>query len=72
MAAGFANTATNPAKANEASLKGHSSTICERIVVMNKRDLVSEWGIEVCVNVSPKDILVGWLSHVTVMVADTF
>lgn len=24
------------------------STVCERIVVLNKRDLVPEWGIEVC------------------------
>lgn len=29
------------------SLKGHSSLVTERIVVMNKRDLVAEWGIEV-------------------------
>lgn len=29
------------------SLRGHSSLVCERIVVMNKRDLVPEWGIEV-------------------------
>ncbi|THH04648.1 hypothetical protein EW145_g5365 [Phellinidium pouzarii] len=28
------------------SLRGHSSLVCERIVVMNKRDLVPEWGIE--------------------------
>lgn len=29
------------------SLKGHSSLVTERIVVMNKRDLVADWGIEV-------------------------
>ena len=29
------------------SLKGHSSLVSERIIVMNKRDLVAEWGIEV-------------------------
>ncbi|KAI5119882.1 hypothetical protein M0805_008553 [Coniferiporia weirii] len=28
------------------SLRGHSSLVCERIIVMNKRDLVPEWGIE--------------------------
>lgn len=26
---------------------GYGSTICERIVVLNKHDLVSEWGVEV-------------------------
>ncbi|KAH8113865.1 hypothetical protein DFH11DRAFT_279948 [Phellopilus nigrolimitatus] len=28
------------------TLRGHSSLVCERIVVLNKRDLVPEWGIE--------------------------
>ena len=30
-----------------ATIPGYGSTICERIVVLNKHDLVSEWGVEV-------------------------
>lgn len=29
------------------SLRGHSSLVCQRIIVMNKRDLVADWGIKV-------------------------
>ena len=28
-------------------IPGYGSTICERIVVLNKHDLVAEWGVEV-------------------------
>ncbi len=72
MVAGFAASAARPGKANEASLQGHSSTICERIVVMNKRDLVSEWGIEVGDVAAMNDgsCPIRRLSHVTLMVAD--
>ena len=36
------------------SLRGHSSLVCEHIVVMNKRDLVPEWGIEVRASLSSR------------------
>lgn len=38
------------------TIPGYGSTICERIVVLNKHDLVPEWGVEVrpvCFRSSP-------------------
>jgi hypothetical protein len=32
----------------------HFSTICERVVVLNKRDLVPEWGLEVVETMSSR------------------
>ena len=29
------------------TVPGYGGAICERIVVLNKHDLVSEWGVEV-------------------------
>lgn len=45
------------------SLRGHSSLVCEHIVVMNKRDLVPEWGIEVSNITTFGDLILTYSSY---------
>ncbi|KAL5480967.1 MTG1 [Sanghuangporus weigelae] len=46
LAQAFNSSSQQSSASRGPSLRGHSSLVCERIIVMNKRDLVPDWGIE--------------------------